>query len=788
MNTPDQVFLRDYSKIYTGSNQIGGYDNPFLGFVTDTVAITFRTDKSSYFHYPNTAEQMYLSATDLIECGAFAGSIPYKADKIFKKQADYKNDIPNGNAYPENLQKGVWLCAWLSGNDSKPTQMPVWTDRWYKPGYLDSTQSLFVCSTSAVYDEPSKLTFDPGVWYRYDHIGNTSNSQIVSLLCGLKVEIDDWAEVSIDTSGNGNNGSLQNYTASMISDGVNSTENPSDKGLKLNGINQYASILYDPTFDVSNDLTCNVWIKSDDWQNQVSHHFISNGLRGGWSIGINNGFFTPLNVLLDDRGNLIFNNQANNFYKDIVLPGSPAPVSYAIDSELYTWILDNGTYNGSKHLYKMDYNSNIDNAVSFTSAITLTDVVIDKNNLVWVTDGSTISAFNDFCKLVDTTAINGNRLVVNGLNSLTAFNAIDACVFENTYYWTIDSLGDLYCNGDLISSGLSASNVQCTMDNIWVLFDEDKIVQFNKEIIQLTNTVTFTKGISTTIPDTISSDVSGRNLYFTYENIDTTYIWVLQPNTGYLYKYDTSLNLIQKTNTSYVKNSMQGNAVRGDASGYRWHHLFNYTSLKVPGMSQVEAMAYMGTGSPLLSGQKYKTIIPVSALSVNDWHMFSFSMNSNGLSLYMDTILRNTISIPASSSIYYKYETPLFIGTNAGHIIPLDEELNKIDQLYHLGGFDDLKIYTNTLSNSDIHHIYLTKFNFRDLIWDMPTGTQSYVEEILRFFKFKMPGQKSQYYNIHLKGLQIQDENTRQIIEDIIKDTIKKIAPLYTSLYKIIWD
>jgi type VI protein secretion system component Hcp len=70
----------------------------------------------------------------------------------------------------------------------------------------------------------------------------------------------------------------------------------------------------------------------------------------------------------------------------------------------------------------------------------------------------------------------------------------------------------------------------------------------------------------------------------------------------------------------------------------------------------------------------------------------------------------------------------------------------------------------------------------------MPTGMQSYVEEIVRFFKFKMPGQKSQYYNIHLKGLQIQDVDVRQIIEGIIKDTIQKIAPLYTSLYKIVWD
>ncbi len=74
------------------------------------------------------------------------------------------------------------------------------------------------------------------------------------------------------------------------------------------------------------------------------------------------------------------------------------------------------------------------------------------------------------------------------------------------------------------------------------------------------------------------------------------------------------------------------------------------------------------------------------------------------------------------------------------------------------------------------------------MAWNMPTALTSYIEEIVRFFKFKMPGQKSQFYNIKLIGLQIDDEDVREIIEDIIKEAIQKIAPLYTSLHKIIWD
>ena len=61
-------------------------------------------------------------------------------------------------------------------------------------------------------------------------------------------------------------------------------------------------------------------------------------------------------------------------------------------------------------------------------------------------------------------------------------------------------------------------------------------------------------------------------------------------------------------------------------------------------------------------------------------------------------------------------------------------------------------------------------------------------KEIERFFKHKLPGNKSQYYNIRLVNLGITDLTTRTIIEEIIKDTVTKISPAYTELYRIIWE
>ncbi len=789
----NQVYLRDYNRIFTGTNQNDGFENPFLCFTSDTIEIIFKSDKSTYFHYPKTSEFMYLSSTDLIESGAIAGSIPFKSDRIFKKHANYQNDTPWGASYPVENRKGVWLCTWLSGNDANYSQTPVWMDRWYDPGSMDITLSMFVSNANGVYDEPTRLTFDPGVWYRYDHIGSTSNNTIVDMICGLKSHPKNWSnDVILDITNFNNNVYVQNYTSSCKTKGVDENET----GLTLNGINQYGILPYNDNFNVDKNISCNIWIKSTDWINQSAHHFLSNGLRGGWQIGINNGFFTPYNLLIDKSGNIIFNNKDGIFYKDMVLPGTSSPIKIVIDSELYAWVLDNGIYDNQKHLYKIDYNGNVDNMVSFSSDINLSDVVIDKDNLIWVTDSNIISAFDSYCNIVSTSNISGMLLAINNASYLTAVNAEDVCFFENTL-WTIEN-GNIYYNissfeRTCILESLSASNIKCTNEHVWALFDTNKIIQFEKIIDPITYDISFIQGISGVLSDDIVNEKNERNLFFTNEFINGSninYVWILQPNTEYLYKFDTSLNLIKKINITSVEHSILNGAVRGDSSGYDWHNSFNYSALVSANAPQIEASVYLRTNTNILTSQKFTTIIPISSLSQNDWHMFTLSIDNdnNELRFYMDAMLHDSVSIPVSSSIYYKYETSLSLGTNMGQVDIIEKEIKDSLQLYHTGAFDDLRIYTSLLNNSDIRHIYLSKFDFNDLHWNMQSGIQSYIEEIVRFFKFKMPGQKSQYYNIRLRGLNIYDRDVQIIIENIIKESIKKIAPLYTSLYKIEWD
>ena len=71
----------------------------------------------------------------------------------------------------------------------------------------------------------------------------------------------------------------------------------------------------------------------------------------------------------------------------------------------------------------------------------------------------------------------------------------------------------------------------------------------------------------------------------------------------------------------------------------------------------------------------------------------------------------------------------------------------------------------------------------------MPLKTDLYcIEEIDRFFKFKLPGAKSPYYyNIKISGIKGLNDDLKLTIETIIRNSVKYIAPAYTELFKITW-
>ncbi len=122
-----EVNKRDYRKIFTGTNQEYGYESRFLLYSTNNKAITLKKDNTTFFHYPSTAQTVGINQSGLKEAGAHPSTIPFFADKVFKKDANYGQFTNWGES--SQLKNGQWLCSWLSGDNDNC----VWVDRWYNP-------------------------------------------------------------------------------------------------------------------------------------------------------------------------------------------------------------------------------------------------------------------------------------------------------------------------------------------------------------------------------------------------------------------------------------------------------------------------------------------------------------------------------------------------------------------------------------------------------------------------------------------------------------------------------
>jgi hypothetical protein len=206
----NDVQMRDYKSLFTGSNQLLGNDNITLGYESYTTDIVLKGDKVTYFHVPPTLYpflQININDSGLIEAGAIAGDHPVKSDKIFKKLADAKYTSPFGSTTGE--VNGTFLCSWLSGS-TDITEYPIWVDRYYNPSktsfftalttksiravtYTTSFEGLIdasgsVNNTDVVIDVPSSLTFEPGAYYAYHHYGPTDTLNYLNIFKPFIVE------------------------------------------------------------------------------------------------------------------------------------------------------------------------------------------------------------------------------------------------------------------------------------------------------------------------------------------------------------------------------------------------------------------------------------------------------------------------------------------------------------------------------------------------------------------------------------------------------------------------
>ena len=799
---------RIYDKIFTGTNQLNGLDNVFLGYTSNTNSLEFKSDTSTYFYFPATADRVPLSQSGLIEDGAISGDIPFNADRISVKNKNYEELIPDSDQ-PQSIpiKSNTWLCSWLSGSEDEDK---IWMNRYYNPAYYSIDQALssksilynekLDMSLNYTYDIPSNMYLEPGVLYEYTRIGKNNRKNFINYLSSSSIlQITNWDSDKLK----------YDYEENLY--GIvylNNSENLKDTYINLDGKNH---VLFPATSELLEDkkLTVSLWVNVDDWNSINGYQIFGNYFDGGYGLINESSITTPIITLINNTDNRIYNlNYKFSLLSDVDIKNYNYGDYQIIQrlNDFSYWIFDIKNISCKKY--------NIDNEIlielnsskinDFSTLKEITQVEVDSDENLYIYDNITKT-----CIKINTYGIyqftynfesNINRIEIDLNNNLLSLASTHSTIDNYNNVWEV--LGkNLYKNKKIFGNlGLVQQIICDDSDNLWILHGQDSITKINTVQSKIYDGFPKRLGINSSYPEDPCFDYSKRYRYLNFlrvlkdinsnvcEKTTSSYedrLIILDNIDNNIYILDSDADLKIKLNISTLtKNSTSKIISNGDFTGY--NYIRKFFSTKKQFSWKLKISNILGTDDRLIN-------LPINLSKLNQgWHNFVLVFDSqNGKAeSFIDTIKQNEESFDKKTyQINYKYRTSLLLGIQTLKNTTLNDVINIEDSYKFVGKISELKLYNKALSKNEIEQIFYSSnwvSNDRSLIWNTPVGERSYIEEIKYWYKMQVPGSKSKYFNINIHNLHVNDE-IKFLIEEAIKNNIKKISPANVELYNINW-
>ena len=797
---------RKYDRIFSGTNQAKGLNNLFLGFKSNTVQYTFKTDQENDFYYPITAPVKTLPTAGLIEDGAIAGGVPYTSDRIYVKMVDYTETLP-GLPQPAFITKfsNTWACAWLSGG----SQGSAWMDRFYNAAYYTLDQALSAKSIvyndrldptlNYTYDVPSTLSLYPGIEYKYHRVGKKNSESFVSYIdinpsspMGTKtLHISSWdSNVLVDNSKYLNNGlvfysDVKNFkNTSLILDGKNHVIFPAKDELL-------------PAYQ----FTAAVWVKSNDWSQLEGTQIFGNYYNGGYGLVNESSLTAPIFSLVDPISLVCADvNYRFNVTSTKAIPSQPNYSSddwFVIRQEDFSnWVFSPASRVG----YKFDVNGHIINTTSASLSSNLTTISqVEKDGMgnLFIFDKTTrnvvkLDSTGQFI-YVNTQATGTTRIELDSSNHLVPAQGNASVIDNNNNLWQVVG-SNLYLNGRVYAFVGPTQQISCdSNNNIWIVDNLDKISVLNTTLGTFNFSIRVGKNSTAPVNECISTN---RTLDFlrtpllnqgvcSNSNLYQDIAVLLDRSENRVYLLDNAGNLISKLNLQSLPNgNVTQYQAKGDFTGY--HHLRKYTSAS-KNLSWKLQTIRLDDNTIQAQDLQYD----VSSLP-SGWHQFvlCFDAINGSINYYIDSILVKSVSItPNTYKMYYAYRSSLLLGVASLGNGTLNDVIGVNDSYKFVGEVADLRIYNKSLLQSETEQLYYSSplaTARRDLNWNIPSGEINYIEEIQHWFQMQLPGSKSKYFNLNIHNFDASPE-IKNLVENALRNNIQKISPAHASLYKINW-
>jgi hypothetical protein len=490
-----------YYRIYTGTNQINGYDKINLGYLSNTTTINFPANKKTDFYISPWIDiplnKIDLGYSEFVNDGAIAGQYPYTSDRIYSYKDSQLINVPElqNIIKPSYSSDYKFLCTWLYGDKKGENIFPRWYDRYYNSAKYTQQQALTSTYMSYqdktytdkdyVFDVISQVNLKPNFLYSYYHVGN-NDSKI--FLDKLNYRLDSlnkivYSNILNITSWDGDtlyDSSIYNNYG--LTYGVSS--NQYKNYFNLNGDN-YAIFQANDTILPKQNFTVSMWLYFDDWSNINSYNIFGNFYDGGFGLISDSSSIVPLFTFVNNESKTIYN------YNYKFTEASKIKTLIDIDfiqrlPDLSYWVISK-----SGMAIKYDVNNSIIYGPLDLKLPTVTQVEMDSSQYLYVYDNTLkqytiITDKGDIVGPTKTSSdinrieIDLNGVLIDGASTLKKVYGNCSVIDNDNYLWQI--IGPNLYKEDRLIATVGASN-QMTCDdynNIWILGADETYTKVDK--------------------------------------------------------------------------------------------------------------------------------------------------------------------------------------------------------------------------------------------------------------------------------------------------------------------
>lgn len=796
------VLHRNYTSLNTGTNQIKGsadFNNTYNSF---TSRLTIKPDNTTFFYFPyDTFPVVKLNINDstLVNSGAIAGDSPLNSDKVFKRKILEQFSKPFNTNQSE--QTGTYLCSWLKGGESL-SALPVWYDRYYNPQIINSIGALQYNNTpnyltefkqlssnsdntlNPVYDITSNLTFEAGYQYAYQRIGQNNVAALVDSLSATHVV--KWVDNVYDTLNQKSTyiGNEIVYGSGKYSKILNSSE--------ISKINEFDNFTI--TFD----------LKVDDWSTPIGYQLFGNYNQQGFGI-FNYQHVTPFVISYDGSVVSIFNTDLKlldivDVDGNVVYLSKLDPVGNIIavtDIDEIVRVSYNSTITDKQYV------DGISQAKCFYTTLETT-YFFDKNYTLYEINNSSLDVVQSTIQVQAITnnlpsnpsyislfKYQGNLYQINGNN----------VKYQNDKIYFTSYLGDVESVN--VYDFTTGTNIALQIYNCWqindyVILEDDTLYVLYGDVdilkadqyYRIDNANSFpVLGLFSNQPSLSASQIMSFDYIQNFNSTgitDTGFCFVLKNPNGT--KSLVRTNLFETGTDVVIQNSYDLPEYVNDNFNVT-NYSFAVSELTKQGELEFRFAlpnVYDKTDNVLL-----RCIYDCSKLQ-SGYHTFSFRFDSvNGVyTIFVDgSKISETLVESGQYSFSSAINQEMFIGNtvyynNEG----LSNYIQKLgyyftDQFY----LRNLYIYNSALYYYDLLLHNKLDFTISNLYFELPTGKRNFVETVQQFFKFKVPGFKSNFFEVVVSDLPITGD-LKTSVDTNFDQIISTNKPVYTENYQLKYE